>query len=186
MTAVAAIPGTGETPYTRHPPPGLRTEAVLLDAAQRALRDAGLEPRAVDGLALASFTLRPDHAIDLAWKLGLQVRWLMEDTNGGASRLNMLHHARRAIETGDASAILILGGDVFSAAEYLRRGGAAVSKLVLISGPIKLTQTPEFPWTMTKELLDAVLADIENYWPAREREFTSRYFREPALRGRAC
>jgi acetyl-CoA acetyltransferase len=114
----AAIAGVGETEYTRHPPRALRTERVLADAALRALRDAALEPHDIDGLAVASFTLRPDHAIDLAWKLGLRVRWLMEDTNGGAAGLNMLHHARSAIETGEASAILILGGDVFSAADF--------------------------------------------------------------------
>ena len=35
----------------------------------------------------------------------------MEDTNGGASGVNMVQHAVRAIEAGDASSILILAGD---------------------------------------------------------------------------
>jgi acetyl-CoA acetyltransferase len=35
----------------------------------------------------------------------------MQDSNGGASAVNMVQHARRAIEAGDASAILILAGD---------------------------------------------------------------------------
>jgi acetyl-CoA acetyltransferase len=35
----------------------------------------------------------------------------MEDTNGGASGVNMLQHAARALETGDANAVLVLAGD---------------------------------------------------------------------------
>src|SRR5690606_24861060 len=67
-----------------------------------------------------SFTLAPDHAIDLAWRLGLRLRWLMEDTNGGASGLNMLAHAARAIEAGDARHVLILAGDRMGKAEFAR------------------------------------------------------------------
>ena len=107
----AVIAGAGETPYTRHAPAGSSTEAVLADAAQRALRDAELAPGAIDGLAVASFSLAPDHAIDLAWMLGLRLRWLMDDANGGASGLNMLQHAARAVEAGDAGAVLVVAGD---------------------------------------------------------------------------
>ena len=35
----------------------------------------------------------------------------MEDTNGGASGLNMLQHALRAIEAGDAETIVLCAGD---------------------------------------------------------------------------
>ena len=114
MSVEAAIVGAGETPYTRRPAPGASTESLLADAARRTLASAGLEPRAVDGLAVASFSLQPDHAVDLAWKLGLRLRWLMDDANGGASGLNMLAHARRAIEAGDAARVLVLGGDLFT------------------------------------------------------------------------
>jgi acetyl-CoA acetyltransferase len=115
----ALIIGAGETPYTRRAPPA-GTLALIADAARRALDDAGLDPRDVDGLALASFTAFPDHAIDLAWRLGLRLRWLMEDTNGGAAGLNMLQHARRAIEAGDAGVVLIVAGDVFEPGEFAR------------------------------------------------------------------
>ena len=84
---------------------------MLAGAARRALRNAGLTPSAIDGLAVASFSLAPDHAVDLAWKLGLRLRWLMEDTNGGAAGINMLQHAVRAVEAGDAAAVLVLAGD---------------------------------------------------------------------------
>lgn len=107
----AVIAGAGEAPYTRHPPPGTTTEVLLADAALRALRSSGLAPDAIDGLAVASFSLAPDHAVDLAWKLGLRLRWLMDDANGGAAGINMLQHAVRAVEAGDADAVLVLAGD---------------------------------------------------------------------------
>ena len=109
--ADAVIAGVAEVPYRRHPARGTTTESLLAGAARRALRNAGLKPGAIDGLAVASFSLVPDHAVDLAWKLGLRLRWLMEDTNGGASGINMLQHAVGAVEAGDAEAILVLAGD---------------------------------------------------------------------------
>lgn len=66
------------------------------------------------------------------------------------------------------------------ALEYLRRrGDAAVDRLVLMSGPIRLTQTPDFPWTMTEQRLRSVIAHIEEGWPIYEREFVAGYLREP-------
>lgn len=110
MTAVIA--GAAESPYTRHPDPATTTtETLLADAFLRAIDSAGVERSEVDGLGVASFTLTPDHAVDLAWRLGLRVRWLMDDANGGAAGIDMLQHAMRAIEAGDASTIVLLAGD---------------------------------------------------------------------------
>src|ERR1700728_2082174 len=97
----AAIIGAAEARYRRHPGPDVTTESLLVDAAIGAIADAGLERDRIDGLALASFTLAPDHAIDLAWRLGLRLRWLLEDTNGGASGLDMLAAASRALRAAD-------------------------------------------------------------------------------------
>ena len=111
MTA-AVIAGAAESPYTRHPDPTTTTtETLLADAFLRALGSANVDRREVDGLGVASFTLAPDHGIDLAWRLGLRVRWLMDDPNGGASGINLLQHALRAIEAGDATTIVLLAGD---------------------------------------------------------------------------
>lgn len=115
-----AIVGAAESPYTRHPAPGTTTAAVLGDAVLRALRDAGLRPGDVDGLGVASFTLGPDHAIDLGWRLGLHLRWLMQDTNGGASAGGMLQHAVRAVEAGDASVVVLVAGDAMDSAAHTR------------------------------------------------------------------
>jgi acetyl-CoA acetyltransferase len=118
--AGAAIVAAHETAYTRHPPEGTQTTELLADAVAGALTQAGLEPAAVDGLGVASFSLAPDHAIDLAWRLGLRVRWLMDDANGGASALNLLAHAVRAIEAGDAETIVLCAGDHLDRAAFRR------------------------------------------------------------------
>ena len=107
----AVIAGCGESRYTRHPPSDTTTSQVLADAGARALASAGLSASSIDGIAVSSFSLAPDHAVDLAWRLGLRLRWLMQDTNGGASAVNMLQHAVRAVQAGDARAILVLAGD---------------------------------------------------------------------------
>jgi acetyl-CoA acetyltransferase len=113
------LAGAAETPYARRPL-GKTTPSLLAGAALGALEDAGLKPADVDGLGVASFSLAPDHAIDLAWRLGLRLRWLMEDPHGGASALNMLQHASRAIDAGDAEVILLLAGDAVSPADFRR------------------------------------------------------------------
>ena len=114
----ATIVGVAETAYTRQPE--RPTPELLAEAAALALEDARLRPQDVDGLGVSSFSLAPDHAIDLAWRLGLRLRWLMEDTNGGASGLNMLQHARRAVEASDAHAVLLLAGDALGAEDFRR------------------------------------------------------------------
>ncbi|MEV6902285.1 thiolase family protein [Amycolatopsis sp. NPDC051372] len=107
----AALVAAYEHPYTRHAGPGTTTEHVLTAAFHGVLRESGLQPDDVDGLGVASFTLAPDHAIDLAWRLGLRLRWLMQDPHGGASGLNLLQHAVRAVEAGDARTVVLLAGD---------------------------------------------------------------------------
>ena len=120
MTGDPRIIAAAESPYSRHPAPELTTPEVLADAARRALRDAGLEPGAIDGLGVASFTLAPDHAIDLAVALGLRLSWLMDGCTGGAAGIDMLQHATRAVAAGDASCILLVAGDVFRQDSFAR------------------------------------------------------------------
>ena len=107
----AAIIGVGQSLYTRHPEPEQSAHTFIRDAVVAALKDADVRARDVDGLAVASFSLAPDTAVDLAWKLGLRLRWLLQDTNGGSSAMNMLGHALRAVESGAASMVLVAAGD---------------------------------------------------------------------------
>src|SRR4051812_24477380 len=56
--------------------------------------------------------------------------------------------------------------------EYLSRGGGRVGRLVLMNGPLRLTQTPEFPWTMPEEQLRGYLDDLAARWPDSEEDFS--------------
>jgi acetyl-CoA acetyltransferase len=114
---VSAIVAAAESPYRRDPGDA-STSDLLANAGRRALEAAGLRPDEVDGLGVASFSLAPDRGVDLAWRLGLRLRWLMDDPNGGASGINLLAHARRAVESGDASAVLLLAGDRLTAGDF--------------------------------------------------------------------
>lgn len=111
MSGPVVISGCAEVRYTRRPPEQDSTDVLIARAIDQAVQHAGLKMGDVDGLAVASFTLKPDHAVDLAAKCGLRLRWIMEDTNGGASGLNMLQHALRAVQSGDARHVVIAAGD---------------------------------------------------------------------------
>ncbi len=116
----AVIIGTGEAGYTRHPGPGQNTHTFLRDAVVMAIRDANLTLADVDGLAISSFSMEPDKAIDIAWRFGMSLRWLLQDTNGGAGGINMLGHAIRGVEAGAASAIVVVGGDAMGLEGFAR------------------------------------------------------------------
>ena len=116
----AAIIGVGQSAYTRRPEPGQTVLHFMRDAVVAALKDAQLSARDIQGFAVASFSLAPDAAIDLAWKLGLSLRWIMQDTTGGSSAMNMLGHALRGVEAGAAETILVLGGDATGLAGYAK------------------------------------------------------------------
>jgi acetyl-CoA acetyltransferase len=118
--AAAAIVAAAETPYSRHPPEGTTTAALLTDAFVRVLEAGGIARDDVDGLGLASFTVVPDHAIDLAWRLGVRLRWAMEDPHGGVSALNLLQHALHAVESGEAANVVLLAGDHFRPDDFER------------------------------------------------------------------
>src|SRR5690349_21824400 len=120
MFSNAAIIGVGQSAYTRRPEPGQTTLTFMRDAVIAALKDAQLSAKDIQGLAVASFSLAPDAAVDLAWKLGLSLRWILQDTNGGSSAMNMLGHALRGVEAGAAETILVLGGDATGLAGYAK------------------------------------------------------------------
>ena len=110
----AAIIGAAQTPYRRHPDDSVTTAAVLAEAVEAAVRDSGVPRDEIDGLAVASFTLGPDRAVDLAWKLGLRLRFLAEAPLG----LGLVHQAQRAVEAGDARAVVVVGGDRMDSARF--------------------------------------------------------------------
>src|ERR1043165_4462444 len=116
----AAIIGVGQSAYTRRPEPGQSGLTFMRAATVAALKDAGLNTGDVQGMAVSSFSLAPDAAVDLAWKLGLSLTWLSQDTNGGSSAMSMLGNALRTVEAGAADVVLILGGDATGLAGYAK------------------------------------------------------------------
>jgi acetyl-CoA acetyltransferase len=116
----AVIVGVGQTPYQRRPDDRVTTHALLAGDARAALASAGLHPADVDGLGVSSFSLTPDRGIDLAVKLGVKLRWLMDAGTGGASAIDLLQHARRAVEAGDARVVLLIAGDRLDPPAFVR------------------------------------------------------------------
>ena len=60
------------------------------------------------------------------------------------------------------------------ALRYLEWGGVAARGLVIVNGPLRLTQTPDFPHAMTEAELEGYLTDLRDMWPAGERAFQAR------------
>jgi acetyl-CoA acetyltransferase len=116
----AAIIGVGQSAYTRRPEPGQTVLTFMRDAVVAALKDAEVDAKDVQGMGVASFSLAPDAAVDLAWKLGLSLRWLAQDTNGGSAAVSMLGNALRTVECDYASPILLIGGDATGLAGYAK------------------------------------------------------------------
>jgi len=85
------------------------------------------------------------------------------------------------LDTLDADDVTLVGWSMGCtiSLEYLSRGGGRVGRLVLMNGPLKLTQTPEFPWTMTEEQLRGYLDDLAARWPDAEEAFSRGALRDP-------
>lgn len=75
------------------------------------LRAAQLSKDAIDGLAVASFSIAPDTAVAVAQHLGVSPRWLDHIPCGGASGVVALRRAARAVQCGDADIVACVAGD---------------------------------------------------------------------------
>lgn len=110
----AAIVGAGTVPPTKRPDPSVSVDRLLAQAVRLALDDAGLTLADVDGLGVSSFSLAPDRAIDLAWKLGLSLSWTIDELVG----MTAFQHAVHAIEAGAADVIVLVGGDSLMGGDF--------------------------------------------------------------------
>jgi len=84
--------------------PDMSVRHLHADAARNALRDAGLRPSDIDGVATAG---RSSPVIDLADMLGIRPRWVDGTSVGGCSFMLQVRHAVAAIATGQADVVLI-------------------------------------------------------------------------------
>jgi acetyl-CoA acetyltransferase len=104
----ACIVGVGETPYVRKPGSGLSLLALQLRAAVRAVEDAGLRPKDIDGLmpfpGLGT-------AEEFAANLGIDnLRYAATVNMGGAAPVASLRAAAAAVLSGAATHVLLPAG----------------------------------------------------------------------------
>jgi acetyl-CoA acetyltransferase len=111
------VVGAGQTPYEK------RTEKpvqrLIWEAADLALRSAGLGFREVNGLGVTCFTLGPDNVTTMAEHMGLTCRWLCQGLYGGASGISAMLQAARAIQHGDADVVVVLAADAFDVTSHM-------------------------------------------------------------------
>jgi len=99
-----AIAGAAETDLGALP--NLSELDLRADAAHRALADAGLTIRDVDGITSAT-----ESPIDVAHYLGITPNWYDGTSVGGCSFLVHVRHAAAAIRAGLCHTVLVLHGE---------------------------------------------------------------------------
>ena len=98
-----AIAGTGKSPLGQV---GLNSMALLEIAIQRALDDAGLSVRDVDGLVVRGADDIYAHHQVMAERLGIDVNFSTSLDNGGASQILAIAIAVMAIDAGMATTVV--------------------------------------------------------------------------------
>ena len=102
----AAIVGTGETEYSKNS--GMSNLALLLQAAVRAIDDAGLSPKDIDGIIPGIMGVAAE---DIMSNFGTNdLRYTVTVHMGGASAVASLQSAAMAVATGVASNVLCVTG----------------------------------------------------------------------------
>jgi acetyl-CoA acetyltransferase len=108
---MAWISGAGLTPFGRQP--GRTALEWQTEAARRAMTDAGVTRREVDGL-LTGYATTLGHLMPanlLAEHLGIRPDVAFGMSSGGATGLAMLAQAAHLVDSGAASAVLVVAGE---------------------------------------------------------------------------
>ncbi len=145
-----AIVGVADTEVGKVPQFG--ATALCVDAARRALDDAGITKDQVDGLVTCNSMAEPHmyHAEAIAEYLQIFPRFCISATAGGGTTFSVLHHAAMAIASGVCDTVLI------SMADSLRTGLSREQAMVLQSS----TGHPQFeiPYGATVPAYYALIA----------------------------
>lgn len=108
MKGEACIVGVGETKYCRRPGSGKTELALQLQAAARAISDAGLHPAQIDGIMPFPNLGRAE---EFAANLGCEnLRFAATMNVGGAAPVASLREAAAAVTSGAAKHVLIPAG----------------------------------------------------------------------------
>jgi acetyl-CoA acetyltransferase len=116
-----AIVGVGESDVGRRL--GRSGMALSLEAAKRAIADAGLERSAIGGLLTRPSRSEPqfNYSAVLAGQLGLEPTYFADVALGGASSAAMVLNAVAALEAGLCTAVICINGDAQTGRAQNRR-----------------------------------------------------------------
>ncbi len=104
----ACIVGVGETAYSRGPGSGLSQLGMQLRASERAIEDAGLTNKQIDGvMPFPNLGLAEDFAVNLGIE---DLRYAVTVQMGGAAAVAALQSAAMAVVSGVATYVLIPAG----------------------------------------------------------------------------
>ena len=135
-----AIVGAAETTQLGKVPDMSQLQ-LHADAALNALADSGLKPSDLDGVATAGAS-----PMDLVQYLGIEPRWVDGTSVGGCSFMLHVRHAVAAIESGQASTILITHGE--SGRSGVGRGGFGGGGGGTLPGQFESPYGPNGPTTL--------------------------------------
>jgi acetyl-CoA acetyltransferase len=107
----AVVAGIGQSEIGKVP--NMSALALCAQAARRAINDAGLTIKDIDGLVTAYSMTEPYPVFygALAEFMGLQLTYGVEQTAGGGTSGVMIHDAALAVMSGRAKAVLVVSGD---------------------------------------------------------------------------
>jgi acetyl-CoA acetyltransferase len=107
LSGKVVIAGIGHTAFGKHP--GRGTVSLNVEAIRKALADAGVDKRHVDGLMVKAPTSKFEmmYAQKLAEALGMQPRIGGVYDHGGASNISMISYATMAIEAGQCEIAVV-------------------------------------------------------------------------------
>ena len=111
LSGKVVIAGIGHTAFGKHP--GRGTVSLNVEAIRKALADAGVDKRDVDGLMVKAPTSKFEmmYAQKLAEALGMQPRIGGVYDHGGASNISMISIAAMAIEAGQCEIAVVALAD---------------------------------------------------------------------------
>ena len=137
----AAIVGIGETEYSKGS--GMSHTALLLQAAARAIEDAGLSPKDIDGVVPAINLITFE---DLAVNLGTEdLKYSASPNMGGASSVATLLSAAMAVASGIATNVLCVAGwNGYSAMRFSGLGKAMDASASPMPMPSMLAKLRDF------------------------------------------
>jgi acetyl-CoA acetyltransferase len=170
LASKAAVTGVGDTDYTRDAG-GRSALSLQLEASLKALADAGLTPRDIDGIVMPS-PGGPVVAEDLVTNLGIpDLRFSTGTPLGGAGPVAALQCAAAAVAAGICSHVLIT----------LARTGRSGQRI-----GARIQQMPQFRTVGEFEAPSGALAPAQYYAPMARRHMelygtTSRQLAEIAV-----